>query len=225
MEMSELAGRIQAERLAQFGSKSAAYRQAGVSPATWDRAEEGLSVRQDRLAAIVRTLWPHTSGDWTRIDDEPVPHAGPRDALLEYRETLDSMATQLELTADETLRSMLTRELEQADRQNDLMAFLILHALTRGHDEPDRSLRRLVRLYNLSLPGTTLEERDGDDAAPTTAAPLTAAPDPVPEDEDEDMPPPSRLDTMTTEDLDTMAATERSRRQAPSNQDERESDG
>lgn len=35
------------------------------------------------------------------------------------------------------------------------------------------------------------ERDDRGNAAPTTQAPLTAAPDPVPEDEDEDMPPPA----------------------------------
>jgi hypothetical protein len=65
---------ISRERKRQFGTKSSAYKAAGVNAATWDRAEAGDSVREDRLAAIVRLLWPASDGDteraMTRATDE-----------------------------------------------------------------------------------------------------------------------------------------------------------
>ena len=68
-ERTLLAGRIQAERMRQFGSKSAAYQTAGLNSATWDRIEAGQVVRDDRLIAAVRTLWPSSGGDWRKIDE------------------------------------------------------------------------------------------------------------------------------------------------------------
>lgn len=54
---------IAAQRRTQYGTKSAAYKEASVNAATWDKAEAGESVREDRLTAIVRLLWPSTGGD------------------------------------------------------------------------------------------------------------------------------------------------------------------
>lgn len=58
---------VQDARVRRFGTKSAAYKQAGLNSATWDRIEGGLAVRDDRLVAAVRLLWPSTGGDWRRI--------------------------------------------------------------------------------------------------------------------------------------------------------------
>lgn len=58
---------VRRRRLAAYGTKSDAYRAAGLNSATWDRIEQGLGVRDDRLAAVVRTLWPSTGGDWRAI--------------------------------------------------------------------------------------------------------------------------------------------------------------
>lgn len=57
-------------RRAKFGTKSAAYRQAGLNAATWDRIEAGDSVREDRLVAALKLLWPESGGDWHKAVDE-----------------------------------------------------------------------------------------------------------------------------------------------------------
>lgn len=61
----------------EFGSKSAAYMKAGINAATWDRIEEGLTAREDRLIAAVKTLWPMTGGDWQKIPSAPEPLGMP----------------------------------------------------------------------------------------------------------------------------------------------------
>lgn len=66
-ERTEIGRQISVKRRQEFGSKSAAYQQAGVNAATWDRIEAGLPVREDRLIAAVKLLWPVTGGDWSRI--------------------------------------------------------------------------------------------------------------------------------------------------------------
>ena len=71
-ERIELAERITRRRMSEYGTKRAAYSAANINAATWDRIEEGLPVRHDRLVAAVRTLWPHSGGDWRAID-EPQP--------------------------------------------------------------------------------------------------------------------------------------------------------
>ncbi|MCW2834097.1 MAG: hypothetical protein JWN68_2050 [Nocardioides sp.] len=50
-----------------FGTKRAAYNEAGVNPGTWDKAEAGQPVRSDRLRKIVAVLWPSSEGDWHSI--------------------------------------------------------------------------------------------------------------------------------------------------------------
>lgn len=58
---------MEVRRRAKFGTKSAAYRKAGLNAATWDRVELGESVRDDRLAAAIQLLWPESGGDWRRV--------------------------------------------------------------------------------------------------------------------------------------------------------------
>lgn len=58
-------------RRRRFTTKRAAYNAAGLNSATWDRIEDGKVVREDRLAAALRTLWPATGGDPQRLLDNP----------------------------------------------------------------------------------------------------------------------------------------------------------
>lgn len=85
-ERKRLGKLIAAQRKTQYGTKSAAYKEASVNAATWDRAEAGESVREDRLQAIVRLLWPSTGGDaekalarasneWADWEDQSTPLA------------------------------------------------------------------------------------------------------------------------------------------------------
>lgn len=48
---------IETRRKLEYGTKSAAYQLAGVNAATWDRAEAGLPIREDRMTAVLRTLF------------------------------------------------------------------------------------------------------------------------------------------------------------------------
>jgi hypothetical protein len=77
---------IAEQRKTQYGTKSAAYKEASVNAATWDRAEAGETVREDRLQAVVRLLWPATGGDperalayatnqWANWEDRTTPMA------------------------------------------------------------------------------------------------------------------------------------------------------
>lgn len=59
---------IQSQRERKYGTKKAAYQAAQVNAATWDKAESGGPVRDDLYRQIIRTLWPHTEGDWTQIE-------------------------------------------------------------------------------------------------------------------------------------------------------------
>lgn len=69
LERKALGEKVKRVRNARYaGSKKAAYTAAGVNAATWDRVEQGLSVKERSLVAIVTALWPETEGDWTRID-------------------------------------------------------------------------------------------------------------------------------------------------------------
>lgn len=54
-------------RITRYGTKMAAYQAAGVNSATWDRIEKGEPVREDRLIAVVKTLWPDTGGQWQKV--------------------------------------------------------------------------------------------------------------------------------------------------------------
>ncbi|MGZ4519140.1 MAG: hypothetical protein ACXVXP_08400 [Mycobacteriaceae bacterium] len=77
-----LGQRIAGKRLDMFGSKSAAYRAAVLNSGTWDRIEEGLPVRGDRLAAAVKLLWPESRGDWRNIPSEG-DEAGDIESVLD----------------------------------------------------------------------------------------------------------------------------------------------
>lgn len=56
-DLKRLGDLIAARRKAEYGTKFAAYKQAGVNAATWDRAEAGLPIREDRMKEILRALW------------------------------------------------------------------------------------------------------------------------------------------------------------------------
>jgi len=68
-DRARIAAAVQARRLAVFHAKKAAYTAARLNPGTWDRLEAGQSIREDRLASAVQTLWPDTGGDWRKIPD------------------------------------------------------------------------------------------------------------------------------------------------------------
>lgn len=73
---------VEIRRRANFGTKSNAYRQAGLNAATWDRIETGSAVRDDRLAAALKLLWPDSGGDWRKaiaeMDDRTARIVEPR---------------------------------------------------------------------------------------------------------------------------------------------------
>lgn len=62
-ERKLLGDMVRIQRQMSFGTKSNAYREADVNAATWDRVEAGQKVREDRLVAVVKTLWPSSGGD------------------------------------------------------------------------------------------------------------------------------------------------------------------
>lgn len=62
-----LASAIRAERINQFGTQAAAYRAAGVNSMTWARLEAGAPVREDRMAAALKLLFPDSGGDWRMV--------------------------------------------------------------------------------------------------------------------------------------------------------------
>lgn len=91
-ERAALAALVTSERVRQHGTRSGAYRAAGLNATTWQRIEDGLPVRQDRLVAAVRTLWPESGGDWRRIgvsDDRPLADYEDRAILGEIEARLD----------------------------------------------------------------------------------------------------------------------------------------
>lgn len=71
-----LATAARRERLAQFGTKLAAYREAGINSATWDRIEAAETVKEHTLVQAIKLLWPNTSGDWTRVPGVMSPYLG-----------------------------------------------------------------------------------------------------------------------------------------------------
>lgn len=66
-QRTQLGRQVESARRKYFGTKSAAYNGAGINSTTWDRIEQGLPVRDDRLSAAVKLLWPSTDGDWQLI--------------------------------------------------------------------------------------------------------------------------------------------------------------
>lgn len=68
------AARLAEELLGEYGNnKKAAYTKAQVNAATFQRALDGLPLRSDRLAGVVRNLWPESDGDWRKIPERGVP--------------------------------------------------------------------------------------------------------------------------------------------------------
>lgn len=63
---------IERARRRDYGTKSSAYSSAGVNAATWDKIEAGESVREDRLTAAVKLMWPNSNGDWREVLDGEV---------------------------------------------------------------------------------------------------------------------------------------------------------
>ena len=66
-QRAALGALVAAARRQRYGTKSAAYQAAGVNATTWSHIEDGIRVREDRLVAAVRTLWPSSGGDWHKI--------------------------------------------------------------------------------------------------------------------------------------------------------------
>lgn len=95
----ELGRRIRAKRIKEFGTSTAAEREAKVNNATLKRAEQGLPVRDDRLAAIIKALWPASDGDWERLDDPPASTTERPRAVgaegLSHAELLTELANRL----------------------------------------------------------------------------------------------------------------------------------
>jgi len=71
-----LAERIKSQRRVRYGSKSAAYRSAGLNSGTWDRLEGGEPVREDRLIAATKALWPDLNGEWARLLEDAAEATG-----------------------------------------------------------------------------------------------------------------------------------------------------
>lgn len=98
----------------QYGSKSDAYRAAGINAATWDRIEAGETVRPDRLAAAVRLLWPESEGDWRRAN------AGDRarDAADQLQELSNQVASmQQKITENASRLAELEAAFDASDEQ------------------------------------------------------------------------------------------------------------
>lgn len=68
-QRADLASRVRSVRLSRYrGNRKAAYTDAGVNSATWERAEKGAPLAERSLVAIIETLWPETAGDWQLLD-------------------------------------------------------------------------------------------------------------------------------------------------------------
>lgn len=77
-ERSIVAARLLDEQRERFdGVRKAAYTAAGVNPATWTRAVDGVRVRPDRMVAIVKSLWPQSRGEWSRVPERTTPRTNP----------------------------------------------------------------------------------------------------------------------------------------------------
>jgi hypothetical protein len=101
---TQIGERIQRRRQAKYGTKRAAYSDAAVNPTTWDRIEQGLPVREDRLRAAVKLLWPETEGDWRRIP-APSTQPEPNEADLPARVSrLEARVAALEAAISETTK-------------------------------------------------------------------------------------------------------------------------
>lgn len=83
LQRADLASRVRSVRLSRYrGNRKAAYTDAEVNSATWERAEKGAPLAERSLVAIVETLWPETAGDWRLLDP---PLGGEVDVAEEVR--------------------------------------------------------------------------------------------------------------------------------------------
>ena len=94
-QRTALGQQIEAERVRQFGTKSAAYQAARINSTTWDRIEDGELVRDDRLTAAVKTLWPSSGGDWLKVGTPTAADGRTTDQRLA---DLEARVEQLERT-------------------------------------------------------------------------------------------------------------------------------
>ena len=104
-ERTALAEKVRQARLDQFATKKDAYTAAGLNAATWARIEDGLTVRDDRLVAALKLLWPGASGDWRRVlaDDTTPPQGLTIAAVDSWSAAVDRRLDELERQVRELL--------------------------------------------------------------------------------------------------------------------------
>lgn len=67
-QRANFAAMLRWTRRRRFGdSKKAAYTAAKVNSATWDRAEQGETIKAQSVAKIVSNLFNEAEGDWTKL--------------------------------------------------------------------------------------------------------------------------------------------------------------
>lgn len=66
-ERKRLGAAVREARMEQYPTKLAAYQDANVNSATWDRIEKGETVKEHTLRQVIKTLWPPAGGDWRRV--------------------------------------------------------------------------------------------------------------------------------------------------------------
>lgn len=103
VETNDLADRLNAVLNARpfMGNKRAAYRDAGVSPQTFDRALAGLSIRADKRAELEEFVALHEGGQ-----ADGMPDASDPEALV--------LATMADLR---TLRQEVLGRIEELERE------------------------------------------------------------------------------------------------------------
>ncbi|CEG89023.1 Protein of unknown function [Propionibacterium freudenreichii] len=118
-DRKDLAAKAKVRRMEAFGTKRSAYVASGLNAATWDRLEEGLPIRDDRLIAAVKALWPSSGGDWKKIADDKRPDyyvsilgAGYRDS--DFSQRADEWISE----ADERI-GMLEERVSELERRLD----------------------------------------------------------------------------------------------------------
>lgn len=104
-QREDLAGRLKAVRLGRFkGNRSGAYSAARVNAETWKRAENGMTLKERSLVAIVSAFWPESGGDWTKLD--------PPLGTAETERPIDDYIAELEAAqgiSDEAKRAIIDR--------------------------------------------------------------------------------------------------------------------
>ena len=58
---------VRQTRMERYETKLAAYQDAGINSATWDRIENGQSVKSHTLTSVIKKLWPSAGGDWRNV--------------------------------------------------------------------------------------------------------------------------------------------------------------